>query len=272
MTAEGLSARQRDILRRNHLEYDDADDLYWRKTVYEPVHEGWSFASIGGRHVLEVLSDAARLGPHSRVFELCCGLAETCVYLAERHGCRVTGVEMNRHQVARARRRLVERNARDVEVVHADVARWEPGARYTAGVCIDSLMLLDDPARAMKTAARALEPGGLLVVADVLAGIRVTSAIRRFAWSEDGIVSLLSPTEHDRVLEAAGFTRVARFDRTDLAVTCFERMIAASHAHRAALIAAKGRQRYARWVGNASRYLQLFRSGALQYSIVTSAA
>jgi len=259
------------ILERNRIEYDDAADPYWRLTVYEPSHRGWGFASVAGRRILDEGAARAGLGPGSRALELCSGLGDTCRYLASRHGCRVTGVEINRHQVTRAAARLARLDpeaAARVDYVEADVLDWRPPDRYDLVLAVDALLLLEDRGRALATARAALAPGGLLAVADVFAGPAITERVREYVWSEDGILGLPTPAEQVADLAAGGFVEVETADWTGLAVDCFRRMIDASHRHRDALVAAKGPARYRRWMRNARLYRRWFDRRVLVYGAV----
>jgi cyclopropane fatty-acyl-phospholipid synthase-like methyltransferase len=259
---------RRQILERNRLEYDDAADPYWRLTVYDAVHGGWWFSSIGGRPALDWIAARAGLDPGAEVLELCSGLGDSARYLALRHGCRPTGVELNRWQVASARRRLALRSPelrRRVRFVHGDVLGFRRGGPYDAVYAMD--VLLEDRAGALARARALLRPGGCAAFADVLAGPAITPEVRRFVWEEDGILGLPGPAEQREQLAAAGFEAAEVVDRTDLAIDCFARVEAASERHREELVAAKGEARYRSWLDNAGTYRRYFEKRALIYAL-----
>ncbi|MFP5287464.1 MAG: methyltransferase domain-containing protein, partial [Thermoanaerobaculia bacterium] len=184
-----MTPSKEQILERNRLEYDDAADPYWRLTVYDAFHDGWWFANIGGRHVLDALGRFARLGPGSRALELCSGLADTCRYLASAFGCEVTGIEMNRYQVEQGLQRLEAcdpQAAGRIRLLEGDVLEWRPDELYDAVCAFDSLMLLEDRQGALRTASAALRPGGRALFADVLVGPNFTPRVERHIWEEDG--------------------------------------------------------------------------------------
>ncbi len=268
-----MNPTRRQILERNRLEYDDAADPYWRLTVYDAVHDGWWFSSIGGRRALDWVAGRAGLGPGSEVLELCSGLGDACRYLAQRCGCRLTGVEINRRQVGSARRRLALGSPelrRRVRLVRGDVLGLRGSGRYDVVYALDSLMLLADRAGILATARALLRPGGHAAFADVLAGPACTPEVRRFVWEEDGILGLPDPAGQLEQLAGAGFQAAEILDRTDLAVDCFARVEAASVEHREELIAAKGEARYRSWLDNAGTYGRYFRDGALVYALFTA--
>lgn len=273
MTPATPAPGKEEILERNRLEYDDAADPYWRLTVYDAVHGGWWLASIGGRAALDWIGGRTRLGPGAEALELGSGLGDTCRYLAERFGCRATGIEINPQQVEQARRRL-ERRAQElrerVRFVEGDVLAWRAPHPFQAVYAIDTLMLLEDRPAVLAAVRAALVPGGCAAFADVLAGPAITPAVRDFIWREDGILGLPTIDEQRGQLAAAGFEDVEIVDRTGLAVDCFARVEEASERHRAALVEAKGEDRFRSWIGNAVTYRRLFEERALVYALIAA--
>jgi sarcosine/dimethylglycine N-methyltransferase len=261
-----------EILERNHREYDDAADLYWRLTVFDAVHEGWWFSNIGGRDALEWIARHTGIGAGSRVLELCSGLGDTCRYLAERYGCDVTGVEMNAAQIGRARmRRELAGPARDrLRFVDADIATWKPAERYDVAYALDALMYVPARARTIATTYEALRDGGRLAFADVMAGPRITDEIRRRIWDEDGMIDLPDTEGQIAMLRDAAFCHVEVHDITPIADRRFRGIVEAAERHRRALVECKGRDRYQRWLTNARFYRRCFRGRALSYVILAA--
>ena len=258
---------------RNHLEYDDAADAYWRLTVYDSVHEGWWFASIGGRTVLDFIGRRAALSERSRALEFCSGIGDTCRYLASHFGCTVQGIEINQHQIARARARVRDADrhiAERIDFVQGDVLEWRASSGYDVVYAIDALMLLEQRRRALETARAALRTTGSLIFAEVLAGPRMTTTVRDFVREEDGIINLPTVEEQKQMLASAGFTRIESVDRTGLAERCFDRVELATRKHAPTLIQAKGRARYARWLRNARLYQRRFKERSLVYVVIAA--
>ena len=109
---------------KNREIYDHADDEIWRRAVYQPVHDGWHFANIGGRGFLDFIGVDAPLGPESHVLDLCCGSGAAACYLAERFGSAVTGLDINESQIERARQRA--QGMSQLNFLQADVSAWRP--------------------------------------------------------------------------------------------------------------------------------------------------
>ncbi|WP_433798121.1 class I SAM-dependent methyltransferase [Actinomycetospora sp. CA-084318] len=102
---------------------------------------------------------------HPRTLEIGCGTGQATVALARR-GHRVVAVELGGDLARVARRTLVA--FPQVEVVHADIERWEPAtAGFDLVVCATAFHWLD-PATRFARVARLLRPGGLLALVQTL--------------------------------------------------------------------------------------------------------
>lgn len=255
----------------NRVEYDDAADVFWRLTVFDAVHDGWWFACIGGRTVLDFVGERGQLTGRSHALELCSGIGDTCRYLATTYGCAVRGIDVNDLQVERARNRVAAFDIESrVRFVHADVLNWTPSQAYDVVYAVDALMLLEARDRALRTAHAALRGTGLLIFADVLAGPHMTRSVQAFVRAEDGITALPTPQAQVATLSTIGFTCVEVRDLTELAVDCFARIAAASVAYERVLVRAKGRDRYRRWLRNARLYRRWFANRTLVYTLIAA--
>lgn len=106
------------------------------------------------------LAALAELRDRARIVEIGCGTGQATVALAER-GYRLTCVELGARLAAFARRKLAR--FENVDVVNADVERWEPKDGYDAAVAFTSFHWLD-PVTRYETAAQLLRDGGMLCV------------------------------------------------------------------------------------------------------------
>jgi SAM-dependent methyltransferase len=98
-----------------------------------------------------------------RALDLACGEGRNAVWLGER-GWRVTGVDFSDVALAKAARLAASRGV-DVEWVVADVLDYEPDPRAFDLVAVLYLQLpREDVLHALRTAARAVAPGGTLLV------------------------------------------------------------------------------------------------------------
>lgn len=256
-----------EVAAKNHI-YDGAATALWQWLVYEPVHEGWAFANIGGAAALDAIARVSGLTQESRVLELCCGLGDTCRYLAERTGCTVVGVDINARQIAAARQRLAARRpARGrVELVHADVQSLGADAPFDLVYAVDSLVLLPDLPGVLTRARQLLRPGGWFAAAEVIAGPRLSPRFRQYVWDEDGFISLVTPAEYVALLEDAGFAGAAIASHRHDAARCFQMVWREAGRRRDDIVAACGLGAYDDWRRLSAIYSRAFRERWLSYA------
>lgn len=255
-----------DVAAKNHI-YDGAATDLWRLLVYEPVHDGWAFANIGGAAALDAIARVSGLSPQSRVLELCCGIGDTCRYLAERTGCTVVGIDINARQIAAARHRLDARppTRGRVELVHADVRSFEADEGFDLVYAVDSLVLVPDLARLLTRARQLVRPGGCFAAAEVIAGARLTPRFRQHVWDEDGFISLVTPAEYVALIEDAGFAGAALESHRHDAARCFQTIWREAGRRREEIVAACGRRAYDEWRRLSAVYVRAFRERWLSY-------
>jgi cyclopropane fatty-acyl-phospholipid synthase-like methyltransferase len=258
-----------ELLEANRREYDRGVDPLLVLAVYEPVHQGWWLTNIGGLPVLDFILE--RLPPRAEVLELCSGLSDTLRYLALRSDCSATGVELNPQQAEAARRRLASEPAlaARIQIVEGDVLSWTPPRAFDVAFAIDALMMIREVDAALASALRALRPGGLLVLAEIMAGPAITDADRKYVWDEGAIVNLPTLEGYAGLLERAGFADIQVRDLTGQAVSFFQRVRSAVEERKAQILEAGGEEGYRMWVELAETYGALFRDRHLTYGLAT---
>jgi sarcosine/dimethylglycine N-methyltransferase len=251
---------------KNEEAYSHATNAIWRMAVYEPLHSGWRFANIGGRELLDFAGRVAGLIPSSHVLELCSGLGDTCRYVAERFGCRVTGVELNARQVEHARAAGMKR----VRFIEADVRSFETADRFDAILALDSLALVPDLDVVLRKARGLLAEGGVFILSDTVAGPNLTEAMRSFMWDCDAVVNLPSLSNYCGLLEDAGLRPIDVADLTDSAGAAFRTIVDRLRVHEAALVRECGAREHAGWLDVSARYEQAFWRRELLYTRVAA--
>jgi SAM-dependent methyltransferase len=106
-----------------------------------------------------LFDDLVALLPGSRLLEIGCGTGKATAALVER-GMDVTCVELGEKLAAVARR-----NVPSARVITADVETWEPDREFDAVAAFTAFHWLDPETR-FERSARALRPGGALVVVE----------------------------------------------------------------------------------------------------------
>ena len=186
-----------------------SSDYFWKE--YLPslgvVDGAFDLTLFDARHA-PLLQMIAADAPGRRLIEVGCG-AGFFLKAAERAGWRVEGIELS----AEASRFAVERLELPIRRERAEEAPIEP-ASFDAAVMFDVIEHLFDPRAVLAAIARALAPGGALVISTP----NIDSASRYLLGTDWAV---LSPLEHvyyfsedslRRLLEATGFSDV-RFVR-----------------------------------------------------------
>ena len=145
--------------------------------LMEVLGQNWEGVSIdyhlGLRYATEALADKlAGLGVDSawRILDVCCGWGGPTRYLAQRFGCRVTGVDITQRSLD-----LAERLTSGSPEAPLITYRWGDAtnlpfddAEFDLIWSQDALCHVQDRPKALAECARVLRPGGFLVFTDWL--------------------------------------------------------------------------------------------------------
>src|SRR4051794_3333525 len=212
-----------------------------------------------------------QLGPGDRrVLDLGCGVGTAALYLARRRAVEVVGVSISPAQV-----RLADRYAARAAPLQGGV-RFAP-ADFTAlpeeltgfdlAFAIEAFVHADPAAAFFDQAARALRPGGALVIVDdVRAGDRDEPALEDFraGWHAP---SVLSVAEAEALAARAGLRLVASSDLSPLQRLGRprDRLI---HAALPLLRRMRGRSMWAQSMVGGDALQRCHRTGLLQYRLL----
>ena len=176
----------------------------------------WHFArgKLGGDPVFAAILARGLLSGRARILDLGCGQGLLAAWLLAAHSCHAsdaphlwpqgwpappwlrhyTGVEINPHEVARARHAFALDPGADLQIVHGDIREVDYGS-VDAVVILDVLHYLDQRAQeqVLRRVRGALGPGGLLLlrVGDAAGGLGFTlskavdhtvALVRRRRW------------------------------------------------------------------------------------------
>ncbi|GAC1439865.1 MAG: methyltransferase domain-containing protein [Solirubrobacteraceae bacterium] len=198
--------------------YDSLDSIY-RSVWGEHVHHGYWIsgsepAARAVEQLVELVADAAVIGPGSRVCDVGCGYGATARSLVAGRGALVTGVTVSPAQQRYAERAAAGGNPR---ILLGDWLENElPDASFDAVVAIESISHMRDRPRVFAECHRVLAPGGRLVVLDWLAAAKARQWQQRLLLEpicrEGHLPGLDTLGNYGELLLAAGFADVSGRD------------------------------------------------------------
>jgi SAM-dependent methyltransferase len=120
----------------------------------------------GVARYLEPFLAAAAIGPDAHVLDVGCGVGQTTREAARRASAgSATGVDLSARMLDLARRRAEQEGLTNVEFLQADAQVADLGeARYDRVLSRSGVMFFGDPVAAFTNLARALRPGGRMVL------------------------------------------------------------------------------------------------------------
>jgi tocopherol O-methyltransferase len=196
----------------------------WRSEKAGALHFGFYDRGIRNhitalRRMTGYLASVIGITPGDRIMDAGCGIGGCVIRIAERFGCRATGVNITPFQVTAAReaaRRAGVDNI--VEFVEADFTDTGiPAGSHTVVWALESVVHVDDKEAFVREAHRVLAPGGRLMIAEYLVRedpaptLAEEEELRTWCrgWAMPG---LLTDAEHGRLLHKQGFEDVRIVD------------------------------------------------------------
>lgn len=190
---------------------------------------------------------ALGLDGSSRVLEVASGSGGPALYLAERCGCRVTGIDLNTSGIRTARLQALRAGLEGratFEVEDAQSRLRFPNGFFDALLCIDSMNHFPDRLHSLREWRRVLKPGGRAAFTDpvVITGpvtneeLALRSSIGPFVFLPEGL--------NEELIVKAGFRIVSQTDATENAALVSRRWREARKQFRDELVRIEGPERF----------------------------
>lgn len=167
---------------------------------------------LGGLEATETLMMLCDVGQGKHVLDVGCGAGATPCFIAARHGCRVTGVDINERMIARSRERAErERVADRVAFGVADAQDLAFADAVFDAVITESVTAFpEDKQKAVDEYARVTKPGGYVGLNESI-WWKVPPPPEVVAWAAQDIGANVRPLTVDAwvgLLENAGLQEV----------------------------------------------------------------
>ncbi len=256
----------------------------WQYLLGENLHYG---VFSGGKEPLaeatdaltRLMADQAALTPSHRVLDVGCGTGAPACFISERHGCRVLGVSTSEVGLARARERAAARNLSErVSFALADgMANGLPDASFDRVWVMESSHLMPDKRRLLAECARVLEPGGRLVLCDLVlrrpmttrdvVQVRYELLLLRDVFGKAKMEPLPWYAEE---LERLGFRDLRQTDLTQATLPTFDRWEENADRSRDQCVSLFGERSWQQFVQSAAVLRRFWQDGTLGYGLVAA--
>jgi sarcosine/dimethylglycine N-methyltransferase len=178
------------------------------------------FDHVHGRGVLATQDLVAQLEPQvgEAILDIGCGIGGPARWIAKKHGCTVTGVDLTKEYCDAARELSTSSGMADwVQIMEGSaLALPLPDASFDRAYSHNVVMNIADKAGAYREAFRVLKPGGRLVLFHLNAGANGPPEFP-VPWATVAENSFLATDEETRRdLAAAGFEILAFHDTTQV--------------------------------------------------------
>ncbi len=214
-----------------HRRTDDEHAVRWLRIA---ASGRASRHDVAQQRMTDVCANAVALQPGQRVLDAGCGVCGPGLRLAARYGASVLALNLQRRQLAEARRRAgIDPAGARVRFSLQDYTEMGvAGASVDVVWGLESICHCDDKAAFIGEAHRVLRPGGRVVVADFFQSDRALSpddARQLRTWTQGwAIPGLASVSGFGEALEAAGFRHVRYRDIGQHVVPSSRRLYKAS--------------------------------------------
>lgn len=175
----------------NGLGSDASSDLVKRccAAAYETEAARWLLGESfhpGGLALTERLGRMLKLEPGMRTLDLACGRGTSGLFIADRFGCDVVGIDLSEHNIEHARSAARSRGLAgkaSFEQCDVEIAPFPDGS-FDAVICECSFCLFPDKTAAAREIARLLRAEGRLGLSDLIRSQALPAELRSLtSWA-----------------------------------------------------------------------------------------
>lgn len=186
------------------------------------------------------------IAPKAHVLEVASGSGGPALYLARKHGCRITGIDINEEGLNTARQaaRAAQIDDADFQLADMDKALPFEAETFDAVMCIDAMNHFRDRLGVLREWHRVLKAGRRLLFTDPVVLTGPVSNEELAARSNIGFFLFVPLDITERLIREASFTLLRREDVTGNVESTSGRWHAARQHRRDDLLKVEGEARF----------------------------
>ena len=242
-----------------------AKDKVDAATLSEDILQNYDQDHFGGIEANDALIELAGIDQTHRVLDVCSGMGGPARYMADKTGCRVTGLDLTRSRVDGATR-LTAMVGLDGQVTFRQGnALANPFADETFDRVIsqEAFCHIPDKPKLVGECIRVLKRGGLMAFSDILARPEISGRSRERLEREMTQVDLVTLDEYTRLLEGEGCTVMVAEDLSETWTEILKDRLAMYRGLEEHTVAKFGVAHFEKWDKAYSHFVGLFEAGEL---------
>jgi cyclopropane fatty-acyl-phospholipid synthase-like methyltransferase len=217
MTKKNIGIDSNRIAHHYHIQHQKYV-LTWSEYFHYGIFQNNTETLIDAqRRTLDMMADLSNINSHTDLLDVGSGIGSSCLYLANKYGCRATGVDLVESQIEESARRASLAHAENRVHFKKGKAEDLPFADNSFDVAISNEVLCHvvDRKRALDQIWRVLKPQGRFIFSDLLdRQENITSETKFFyEYLKQPVVSE-SLESYDKLLMASRFKVKKIFDRS----------------------------------------------------------
>lgn len=186
------------------------------------------------------------LASNAHVLEVASGSGGPALYLARKHKCHITGVDINEEGLTTARQAALDSGITGINFQFADMDKPLPfeDESFDAILCMDSMNHFHDRVGVLREWHRVLKPGRRILFTDPVVLTGAVSNEELAARSNIGFFLFVPPEVTERFIREAGFKLIRREDVTANIELTSGRWHTARQRRRDDLVKIEGEERF----------------------------
>jgi sarcosine/dimethylglycine N-methyltransferase len=231
----------------------------------EAVLQNYDQDHFGGLEAVDILARKAAIGPDTYVLDVCSGMGGPARYLADRYGCRVTGLDIteSRHEGAIRLTWLVGLEDRVDFWLGNALAMPFDAASFDVVLGQEAFAHVPDKPRLIAECARVVKPGGKIAFTDILRRDALTPSAQARLEREMTFLSLESIDGYAQLLADQGCAVLERDDLSAWWAEVLKQRLEMYRSLEATTVAKFGAEHFRRWDDTYAFFVGLFATGEL---------